>query len=81
VRKAPRSHASFTVPIVLVIEGPKLVLLTKKRRWPRYSKRRIYKRRRRAGLFFLVLLTVLALAGLKIYFSSGVFEGASDEPL
>jgi sortase A len=57
------------------------VLLTKKRRWPRYSKRRIYKRRRRTGLFFLVFLTVLALAALDIYLSSNVFEGTSGEPL
>jgi sortase A len=57
------------------------VLLTKKRQWPRYAKRRIYKRRRRAGLFFLVFLTVLVLAGLEFYFYPDVFEGTSGEPL
>ena len=54
------------------------VRLMKKQRWPVYSKRRVYKRRRRTGFFVLVLLVVLALAGLRGYL---LFEQTSGEPL
>ena len=53
----------------------------KKQQWPRYSKRRIYKRRRRTGFFILVLLVMLimlALASLRGYL---FFEQTSGEPL
>ncbi|HZY57224.1 MAG TPA: hypothetical protein VFE09_05435 [Rubrobacteraceae bacterium] len=56
------------------------MLLTKKRRWVRYSRQSVYKKRRRIGLSVLVLLAVLALGGLGSYLSLGAFEQRS-EPL
>jgi len=52
-----------------------------KKRLSRFSRRPVYKRRRRiGGLALAILLAMLALAGLGAYLLSGSSEETSDEP-
>jgi len=50
-----------------------------KQRRVRYSKRHVFKRRRRIGLLVFLLLTILTLGGLTVYLFSAVLE--EGEPL